>query len=395
MNHMCDICKTKFKTVNDLNEHLCVYVEKKKQLIGLHTETFGSEICFSEHLRIYSEKNALECNVCDEVFIIADDLIRHLYIHLKRDHTCHGCNEAFCPECKLRDHFCKDAEKKACMSNIFNNALINADYKLKDTSLPLKANEMEIRGNESFIPVSASSFLPISCSEETLHVCNICDMRFAQKFELDSHYFFHTGERSYQCDVCNQIFTHENVLERHMLKHKICLKQKFYKCNICEQVFRDTNTLWDHVCIPTGEKPHVCDVCNKGFTQSDALRNHSLVHVEIKPYNCVLCDKKFSFKSDLNQHYLTHAKKKLQLSDMEKKDDLKRYITATKNKLYLSVVKKKAILQMHSLKKLLNPSQRKPYICTVCDKIFVLSTSYLNHIRIHTATKPFACKVCN
>ncbi|GFY33846.1 zinc finger protein 835 [Trichonephila clavipes] len=309
MNHMCDICKTKFKTVNDLNEHLCVYVEKKKQLIGLHTETFGSEICFSEHLRIYSEKNALECNVCDEVFIIADDLIRHLYIHLKRDHTCSGCNEAFCPECKLRDHFCKDAVKKACMSNIFNNALINADYKHKDTSLPLKANEMEIRGNKSFIPVSASSFLPISCSEETLHVCNICDMRFAQKFELDSHYFFHTGERSYQCDVCNQIFTHENVLERHMLKHKICLKQKFYKCNICEQLFRDTNTLWDHVCIPTGEKPHVCDVCNKGFTQSDALRNHSLVHVEIKPYNCVLCDKKFSFKSDLNQHYLTHAKK--------------------------------------------------------------------------------------
>ncbi|NXT20966.1 ZN740 protein, partial [Syrrhaptes paradoxus] len=45
--------------------------------------------------------------------------------------------------------------------------------------------------------------------------CNMCDMRFIQKYHLERHKRVHSGEKPYQCERCLQSFSRTDRLLRH------------------------------------------------------------------------------------------------------------------------------------------------------------------------------------
>ncbi|KAI9477177.1 hypothetical protein BX667DRAFT_461445, partial [Coemansia mojavensis] len=50
-----------------------------------------------------------------------------------------------------------------------------------------------------------------------------------------------------------------------------------FKCETCEQSFSRNHDLKRHVKIHSGIKPHKCPKCGKSFGRSDALKRHSMV----------------------------------------------------------------------------------------------------------------------
>ena len=82
--------------------------------------------------------------------------------------------------------------------------------------------------------------------------------------------------------------------------------------------------LIEHQSIHTGEKSYECDVCHKKFGYRKALRVHKKRHfigtentgapridLDGKPYSCDLCDKKFAAMKYVESHQdKVHIKKK-------------------------------------------------------------------------------------
>ena len=112
-------------------------------------------------------------------------------------------------------------------------------------------------------------------------------------------YKTHTGEKPYECDVCNQRFTQAGNLMAHKRTHT---GEKPYGCDVCNKRFTQTSHLVRHKRIHTGEKPYGCDVCNKRFTQASHLVTHKRTHTGEKPYECDVCNAKFSTSSNLTTH---------------------------------------------------------------------------------------------
>jgi hypothetical protein len=159
-----------------------------------------------------------------------------------------------------------------------------------------------IEFDEEAFPMATADDLakaPQAAPSTKKHIC-YCGKAFSRGDALTIHQrTTHTGEKPYQCDRCQQKFTHAAVLKRHQKTHA---GEKPYKCDICQQGFTQSGHLKRHQRIHTGEKPHTCDICQKGFTQSCHLKAHQRTHTGEKPYKCDICQKNFTRTANLKTH---------------------------------------------------------------------------------------------
>ncbi|CAL4166741.1 unnamed protein product, partial [Meganyctiphanes norvegica] len=81
--------------------------------------------------------------------------------------------------------------------------------------------------------------------------------------DLKIHMRTHTGEKTYQCSICDKDYSQKDNRIRHQKQH-------------------------------TGERSYQCSQCNKAFSQSCNLISHQRIHNGEKTYQCSQCDKDFS-----------------------------------------------------------------------------------------------------
>jgi len=124
-------------------------------------------------------------------------------------------------------------------------------------------------------------------------------------------------------------------------------EQKTFECTLCNKRFTRSNHLVQHSRIHSGDRLYKCHVCNKAFSHSGHLNRHMRVHTGDKPCKCSLCNKSFCESSGLRKH--------------------KRNVH----------------------------SDRRPYWCPFCVKMFKTNIDLKSHLRIHTDTKPYSCRHCS
>ncbi|KAI7817931.1 hypothetical protein BC939DRAFT_464517 [Gamsiella multidivaricata] len=139
-----------------------------------------------------------------------------------------------------------------------------------------------------------------------------CDRQgrgFGQRQKAMRHIQTHTGDKPFQCQVCQKRFSEANIMAQHMRTHT---GEKPFKCTEpgCGRQFSISGALTIHRRVHTGEKPFKCkfDGCDKWFAESSNLTKHLRVHTGERPFQCpyVGCDKRFSRPDQVTRHKKTH-----------------------------------------------------------------------------------------
>lgn len=125
----------------------------------------------------------------------------------------------------------------------------------------------------------------------------------------------HTGDKNFQCHICDRKFTDKCVLQRHMRTHS---NVREFKCTECSKEYKDKRVLQIHMAkvheigvgeikLPSKERKYICHICPKAYYAKNKLTRHLYTHTGEKPFFCTICDKKFNDKSYVRQHMIkTH-----------------------------------------------------------------------------------------
>ena len=125
------------------------------------------------------------------------------------------------------------------------------------------------------------------------HRCGVCHNVYSSNFYLGEHLRLHTGEKAFECHICNEYFMWPHQLKTHCRSaHKA--KPKF-KCNECGVLFRSVKLLRRHQQATHEDKAkasnpesdqdniHKCNKCGQAFKSLHGLRRHFTVHKEDLP----------------------------------------------------------------------------------------------------------------
>ena len=184
-------------------------------------------------------------------------------------------------------------------------------------------------------------------------------------------------EKSFQCSLCNMVFSVKQRFAQHYkLVHE---KIKEFKCKFCGKEFGQKARMITHIeSIHEKIKNHKCSECQKSFTRKDQLSVHfKTYHKNERPYECTVCDKGFVSMYNMKLHQKTmHTDKPKTL----KCDLCSKYFSLEKQlKTHIKGVHQG--IRNHS--------------CDKCDKTYQTSSAMRYHKEmVHFGIKRHKCNDC-
>ncbi|KAJ0050088.1 hypothetical protein NL108_011804, partial [Boleophthalmus pectinirostris] len=301
----CRFCPKVFDTAFGLRVHdrahkKCIACKKVFPFPSVLKQHEGRCKYYKELMRIIKQ---LTCKKCLKRFTSRSLLLKH------------SCNFA-CPVCS--EMFTSQMNLKVHTKKMHNNSTDNGLEQSWAQPLDETEGNQGLSSCEIYIRKCSGGFQCVICKKVCVTKCNAVD-----------HYYSHTGEKPYTCDVCSKKFSKTSALNHHSItthvnrrpytcpycgkfftypshqrQHLLChTGVRLPLCQFCEKRFLTQSELTAHTCTYKGERPFGCGQCGRHFARSRNLRAHQRnVHLGKRPFTCTECGQRFAHKGNLRVH---------------------------------------------------------------------------------------------
>ncbi|KAL0124433.1 hypothetical protein PUN28_006339 [Cardiocondyla obscurior] len=288
-----------------------------------HTQLLVADSCTEqkEELKDTFAENVLQCELCGDSFVSAEDFTLHLETHGKsyskeqqdEQFVCENCGCNFTTMSELYKHQKDHVSETPYKCDICDYVTSHKESLVNHERCHISSYKYRCETcGEQFQTKSSCQAHLLTHPREKPFQCDVCNATFRYRQGLRLHAKLHQPDyvppqRKYHCEMCNKRFSRRQVLLVHMKTHDSMGPQNEYVCKMCGKSVSSKTYLAVHLRKHTGEKPHVCDICNKGFISQNYLSVHRRTHTGEKPHQCVHCNKRFTQRTTLVVHLRGHT----------------------------------------------------------------------------------------
>lgn len=141
-----------------------------------------------------------------------------------------------------------------------------------------------------------------------------CGRAFSSKFKMMRHMLIHSGERQFQCSLCDRCFHRKDHLKNHLQVHNP--NKVIHTCNHCGKRYSSLLSYRKHLALHAAESGDLsCKLCGKIFEGKEQIMYHLKVHSgsralkgpSERKYKCDQCDRCFFTRKDVKRHMVVHT----------------------------------------------------------------------------------------
>ena len=296
-------------------------------------------------------------------------------------HVTYPGQEQSCHKCGITGHL-----TRACKT-------LKNDY--------LNGVDIKFNSNKSKTSVGVSEISRNSSQNGIEYACSFCDYSSPNESKTDAHMASHTGERPFQCLICNARFNSKPDLKEHGKMHqgppqhtiekpriieieKVSKRSIEYSCKKCDftTVYKDILDAHKashtrekpYKVLHTGAKPYKSPMSDVQLKSQPVLDKPKTTQRSDKPIACSVCSLQFSTSHEMAKHKPVHNK-------------AEKILYCTKCNFNCT---NEQMLERHFF----SHSKRKPFKCTECDFLTPSENTLKNHRKNHFC-KRFECTECD
>ncbi|XP_034484179.1 zinc finger protein 431-like [Drosophila innubila] len=260
-NFVCPLCGVGRTTKQELDKHMLTHTKEKKFKCDRCDQTFKDKPSVSRHIKVvHLQIRNFVCQYCQKSFASAYHCKTHEKLHTRNDcFECKICGSSFPFGSRLTKHLRTHEKGKKTKTDGDVQKEVKEPVVIKKPKIPAKPRDLRrvevvnisqlagtavnpfpsvlVSSPQDNLTKSEGKPICLDCDKnfttignlrihiKTVHdkikdfACRFCPNRFSKKCNLRRHEYTHTGEKPYECKVCNQHFGHDKTLINHMKSH--------------------------------------------------------------------------------------------------------------------------------------------------------------------------------